>query len=370
VCAQLRNDDLYADVSEKRSDELISGLNAGLSPDALLFVPQSDRSISLLELALRAANDDAAVELMQRGASTDLEEEFFGMPLLDVAAQQGLTRSVSFLIEQDPTVLVRSGGDPLRLAVGYGRTDTARVLLRQMLSVVPAEELQPVPDEALRIAVFEEVEMEFLESLIQAGADPQATPELPAAIWIAVRYCSPDQASFLLQRGVDPNPRHEDVHIAIPAFECFLSEGDDADADAREILQLLSNGGTDLCSFAGAEAALTSRAESALSDLALCARPTAALPPCEADLRAVQSEMLPLQPRRTEFQPGGSAVMELTIGPTGAVSYLSFVEWSVTPNDEFMRDYVIRSVQAWRFPPRDNACRLRRTISLEMADAE
>ena len=92
---------------------------------------------------------------------------------------------------------------------------------------------------------------------------------------------------------------------------------------------------------------------------------TVVLPPCEADLRPVEAEMLPLQPPRTEYDPGGSAVVEFGVAPTGAVSNPWFVEWSVTPSDEFMRDYVTRSVQGWRYPPRESSCRLRRTIAFE-----
>lgn len=102
----------------------------------------------------------------------------------------------------------------------------------------------------------------------------------------------------------------------------------------------------------------------------LARRNTSAQPPCEADLSAVQSDMLPLEPQRTEFKPGGSAVMEFIVESTGAVSNLWFVEWSVTPSDDFMRDYLTRSVQAWKFPPRENACRRQTTITLEMAEAE
>jgi hypothetical protein len=72
-----------------------------------LFWPESDHATSLLELALRAANDDAALELIQRGASTDLGEEFGGHSLLDVSARQGLSRTVSFLINQDSGELMR-----------------------------------------------------------------------------------------------------------------------------------------------------------------------------------------------------------------------------------------------------------------------
>ena len=97
---------------------------------------------------------------------------------------------------------------------------------------------------------------------------------------------------------------------------------------------------------------------------------TVVLPPCEADLRPVEAEMLPLQPPRTEFRPGGSVVVEFGVAPTGAVSNPWFVEWNVTPSDEFMRDYVTRSVLGWKYPPRESACRLQRSITFEIVKAE
>jgi hypothetical protein len=103
------------------------------------------------------------------------------------------------------------------------------------------------------------------------------------------------------------------------------------------------------------------------AELIQAQRKTSSLPPCESDLGPVQSGMLPLTPPRTEYTPGGKAVVEFAVDASGAVSDPWFVEWSVTPNDNFMLDYVSRSVQAWRFPARENRCRLQRTVRFEVA---
>jgi hypothetical protein len=60
--------------------------------------------------------------------------------------------------------------------------------------------------------------------------------------------------------------------------------------------------------------------------------------------------------------------MEFTVEATGAVSDLSVGDWSVTPSDGHMRDYVNRFMQALRFPARENSCRRQFRISFEMVE--
>jgi hypothetical protein len=93
-------------------------------------------------------------------------------------------------------------------------------------------------------------------------------------------------------------------------------------------------------------------------------------PKCEAGLKAEYRELLPLTPPRTEYVPRGFAVVEFTVNPSGAVSEVSFSEWKIPPSDSFMADYLVRSVQAWRFSPRENACREQQKLTFQLnADA-
>jgi hypothetical protein len=48
----------------------------------------------------------------------------------------------------------------------------------------------------------------------------------------------------------------------------------------------------------------------------------------------------------------------------------AILESAAIMRDETQRDYVTRSVQAWRFPPRETSCRRQTTITFAMADTD
>ena len=89
-------------------------------------------------------------------------------------------------------------------------------------------------------------------------------------------------------------------------------------------------------------------------------------PKCEASLRAESFGLLPLTAPRTEYNPQGSVVILFTVNADGTVSDVSFSDWNILPADGFMRDYLSKSVKAWRFPVRECACsgQQRTTIAL------
>ena len=99
------------------------------------------------------------------------------------------------------------------------------------------------------------------------------------------------------------------------------------------------------------------------------ASPVLAEPPtCEHDLRADHRDLLPLPAPRTEYDPQGSVVVDFTVNPNGTVSDASFSEWHISPADDFMADYLTKSVQTWNFPLRASACRAQQKIFLKLAD--
>jgi hypothetical protein len=92
----------------------------------------------------------------------------------------------------------------------------------------------------------------------------------------------------------------------------------------------------------------------------------AVLPQCEASLKAESLELLPLTAPRTEYNPQGSVVILFTVNADGTVSEVTFSDWKILPADDFMRDYLSKSVKAWRFPVRESACSGQQRITIEL----
>jgi hypothetical protein len=243
---QLRNDELYRSIMEGRDDALRAYLESGGAPTISLFVPESEATLSLLELAVRSGNDDAAAQLLDIGAHPAVGLGVFSAgDMIRAAASKGMTRTLGVLIDQDPVRLTSIGVDdhPLLYAVGHGHVETTSVILERMggLSVTAADDIL---NEALIIATSGDSPSatEIANALLMAGADPVSTPALPGA----VINCSSDMVSIFLQAGGDPNQQYGGRAIADYALDCFDSA---SQARARIILEQLRDGGTDLCAL-------------------------------------------------------------------------------------------------------------------------
>lgn len=265
--AQVRNDELYASVLEGTAAKLISSFDTGMSPNEAIYVPGSSQTISLLELSVRAANDDATSELLRRGAEPKLEGTLSGRPLIDVLSQQGLTKSLRLLILREPSMLLASDTSPLLLAIGYNRSETARALVEWMLSYLPTDRLQAALNEALVIAGTADADPDLVQDLLDAGADARGTDALIAA----AAGCSASNVGLVLAEGADPNRRYESKHVAEYALDCF-GEGNVAQ-DVREFLalvRLLHDAGSDICPYAADPLVTTAAARQVVQEAGMC----------------------------------------------------------------------------------------------------
>ncbi len=103
---------------------------------------------------------------------------------------------------------------------------------------------------------------------------------------------------------------------------------------------------------------------SLLSALPLSA--AAEMPLCDASIKPIRHEMLPLIPPRTEYVPRGHLIVEFVVQSTGEISDVRIVESHIPSSDTFVLEHTLRSVETWKFEPRENACRGTKKISFEL----
>ena len=242
---QIRNDSLYESIVDGRTDELLLAFDSGIGPNASLFVPNSDIAVYLLEIALGAENDAAALELLSAGASVPSVESRLGdYSLLQYMARHGMTRSILYWIDRNPTAYYEDGGASFLSAIFFGHTWTAEALLSRLKMSLPPDELQRILDEALVRAVGKKVEPTFIERLLAEGANPGSSPVLIAA----VANCSPNAVDTFLRLGSNPNEVHEQTHVATYALRCFSLLGEeDARSSFARIIRSLFSAGSNVC---------------------------------------------------------------------------------------------------------------------------
>lgn len=268
LSAQTRDDDLYNNIHAGRVSDVQLALSAGMDPNTKLVRPDNGMAESLLEVSLRAENDEAVFELLRHGADTELGPAWEPYTLLEIVAALGLTRSLDALIQRNPALLVFTNGDPLILAIEAARVEAVEVLLTNMLALTPDYDLYPILNQALRVAVSSDAGSEVMDRLVLSGADPTES----LALFVAVSRCSPANVEYVLSKGVDVNGRYEGKHISAYALECFQDRGrEDTKAIAASVVTLLASAGSDVCAIASREVPNMERARAALEDLELCA---------------------------------------------------------------------------------------------------
>jgi ankyrin repeat protein len=263
--AQVRDDALYQSIVAKRVDGLDTWLSSGGDPNARLFVPDSDRTIPVLELATRAGNESAILTLL--GVGADIENQGGFVPLLEMAAQKGMVDAVNALIARDPTRLstVNPRNNPLVLAVGHGHREVVLALLDSMPAYLSDTEWQNVLNEALVIVTSNAApdSISLASDLLRAGADVQSMPVLAGAA-IA---CSVELVKLYLANGADPNQLHGGQSPLDYGLQCFAKDREQA---GYAILSALVEAGADACSVDVASPDIIDSARIAIERIRSC----------------------------------------------------------------------------------------------------
>jgi hypothetical protein len=248
--AQLADDVLYASIVGGETQAISAHLNMGGDPNAELSIPNVNEEISLLELSMRARNEQAAVLLLEAGAMVD----DVGL-LIEWAAEVGFSDVMRFLLDEDPGRLLamRPDSHPLVIAIGYGHHDVASLLLDRMTGIIGGAERQEILNEALMAATAtyggDEGDELLVDDLLKAGASASTTLVLAGA----VLQCDPGLISVFLAAGADPGKQYDagrggfaPIEYAVRCFE----RDDIASETAEAVLEELTDAGADLCLLA------------------------------------------------------------------------------------------------------------------------
>jgi len=248
--AQVRNDTAYSAILEGEPDSLEDAIRSGLSPNARLLIPDSTESISALELAIAADNEEAAILLLEYGATPgDLPGTPSRAKLIEYAAMQDMPSLLDRLINADPTALVTvaSGNHPLIVAAGSGGLESVQLLLKNLLAFSAFDDRSAVLTAALGAAMTAPPQSasRIMALLIDAGAD-----DGPVSLAGTVTLCRADLVRFFLERERDPEDLFEGKSAAQHAIECLSDErivNTRVSDDGVAILRMLDRAGVDVC---------------------------------------------------------------------------------------------------------------------------
>jgi ankyrin repeat protein len=244
ACAQSVDTDLYNSIVNDETDTLTLFLNSGGNPSATIRVPQTDGSIALLDLAVRAGNQRATALLLRAGATPEDIVEF-----LEMLAEKGFAEVINALLDQDPALVarMRSENHPLVLAVAAGHDDVVSAFLKKMSYMGGGAEVRDVLNQGLLGAISKhgpnEPSHPLIMTLLDAGADPISTTALAGA----VLSCNPNLVATFLVAGADAKRAYDvgigPTYLAEFAVRCFENTPDNAERILREI----ASAGADPC---------------------------------------------------------------------------------------------------------------------------
>lgn len=182
-----------------------------------------------LELAIRAKADDVAIRLLEAGANPSLAAEPLGFgTVLNAATRQGMTRTVKYLIEADPSALLQ--GDPRSSPLVVATSDQDSEIVIDILAV--AKRYGVLLGERLDVALGHAAARgydDLASRLLDAGAAPREAGTLHGA----VRNLRPDLVQAMLAGGADPTMRVFGWRVLDKAIERMEAE---PGAEATEVL--------------------------------------------------------------------------------------------------------------------------------------
>jgi nucleoside phosphorylase/ankyrin repeat protein len=203
-------------------------LDAGMNPDVPVVYP--DRP-ALEEAAARGYVDIVRL-LVKRGAPGTMGDA--GKSLLSDAVRSGNLPLLEALLEGSAGFVDDAMGAALAMAVFRGHSEMVQALLaRGALMTVPAARVGP-----LLVGAVAYCGLAIIETLLAAGADPNAKDGERTALTCAVERRRADMGQVLLAGDADPNVGWGMFH-KVPATNLMIAAGN---GDIEILNDLLSNG--------------------------------------------------------------------------------------------------------------------------------
>jgi len=241
--SQTRNDRLYDAIVRHDVETVAVEIQSGANISSGIYIPGSDESIDLIDLAIRADNAEAALLLLDRGAPISFTDTpaSFGR-LIAHAAEKDMPSVIERLLQVDTSVFANmdANGHPLVQTARDGSTHSFSVLIEAFDKNVPQSAVRnSVLQMALGAATLAPPQqaVPILRRLIDAGASSMGDPFLAGG----AKACRPDLAGFFIEQGHDVNESFEGRSAADYASDCLV-EVESADSGLRTLMLLDENG--------------------------------------------------------------------------------------------------------------------------------
>lgn len=218
-------------------DNLIDSVNGGIVEEVAgvfesLFTPVADKSCGgqrngigndnimttninqkLLNGAIEG-NEDAVKQALELGASLNNVRDQIGMTAVHLAAWNGHSKIVQFLLEKgaSPQAISKHGSSPVHAACDKGHTEIARMLLNNG-GLVNARNSGGMT--ALHHASYHDYSV-TAAMLLDMGADMGIKDNFGRTpLHLASRQGSVTVACMLLENGANPSPRDQEGHTPL-----------------------------------------------------------------------------------------------------------------------------------------------------------
>lgn len=237
---------LYEAVLNGDADTVSTYLEDGGDVDILIAQFTKDDQMGwvgpMFLLALQGRRDEMGVLLLRAGADTSIVQEKLGVSPLQVAAQHGMTDTVTLMLDQNPEVLllVQGAEGPIAFASYAGNYETVEVML------VAAEENEFDIQQSLANAMISALMGKhpgIVRLLIQHGAKT----DKDEIMHLAVNSSGHSIVKLLLRHGFSPFGMVEGYSI----MDILVSRLDrnPNDQSAEIILDALITAGVNACEF-------------------------------------------------------------------------------------------------------------------------
>ena len=234
-------DELFDAIGASQLDVIEEYLSRGGDPDVVIEQTRDDAQPGMpwrgpmLEWAVYQGSDELAMLLLRAGAQVVAVEEQLERPFLELAAEKGMVKAVRHFATQEPATLTR--GEPLVVAVAYGRGDVAGLILA--IAKKNGIDLDSQLDRGFFLAAMDGHD-DLAQQLLEAGADVNSVGALHAA----ARGSRVEVVRHLLDAHADPEQRVDGLR---PLDLAILRLDKSDTQEARAVIRELSAVTPDLC---------------------------------------------------------------------------------------------------------------------------
>jgi len=215
----IENNDAYNAIvnSESTSRSKADVLTQYFGANDRIMIPNTDQSIGLLDLSMRAKNEAYALNLLDSGADISRYSKDLP-PLISVSIEQRMDKVTSWILENHPESLqgIALGDLPLAYPIRDGNAELLTHFLRVLGDELPRHQEQI--DNLLVLAIsLGDLWAEVSEILIKFGADFGKNPDLTLAA--AIKGQSEKYVKEALLLGANPNAEVYGVSMSALAKE-------------------------------------------------------------------------------------------------------------------------------------------------------